>query len=167
MASPNKKDELYDLLTLQSFKEECMAIISKYVHDKNDAINLYDAVAAELAKQKVDNVREMRYFVKAAMHYKAKIYFKQQLNNKETATNDFNEQPTTDFVFSHLRFAEIRNAVKLHRNELDFIIFELNSQGYSHREIAGLLNNKDIKEGAVRKRLCDVRKWIKRFFNEK
>jgi RNA polymerase sigma-70 factor (ECF subfamily) len=162
MASPNTKDELLNELKQLSSKKKWLAIAYLFVHSRSNAKDVLQETVADLLSQNTDGVKDVNAFLKQVITNKAKAFFK-----KSTITTVISEaeydtiNETTDTLFAQMEMEVIMNAIKQHRDKLDFILFSMHVQGYDYEEIA---KHTGEKAGTLRHRMFNLRNWLKRFF---
>jgi DNA-directed RNA polymerase specialized sigma24 family protein len=164
MASPNKKDELINELTQLSSREKWLAVAFLYVRNRSDAEDVLQNTILDLYNQNTEGVRDIHAFLAQVIINKAKARFNEKAGSNKIAGAAYNNttEETTDTLFTQMEMATIMNEIKQHRDKLDYILFEMHIQGYGYKDIAIRTGE---KEGTLRKRIFELRKWLKGFLN--
>ncbi len=141
-----------------------LSLAYKFVHNKADAEDIVQDAIADAIHQNTDGVHKLQPFIKTIVVNKAKAHFTRQTNGKNVSADHYPETMATGSnVFSHIALAEIIAAVKQHRDNTDYLLFEMNSKGYTYEEIARHTEETPVN---LRQRMFLLRKWLKQNFEK-
>ncbi len=151
------------MLTREDLLPSLLSLAYKFIHNKTDAEDIVQDAIADFIYQNTEGIEKLNPFLKAVVVNKAKAEYSKHENGKANLTViNPEEMFIKETVFHHLEVRHIISAVKQNRDQLDFTLFEMKSEGYSYEEIA---QHTGHAAGTLRQRMFQIRKWLKQNYD--